>query len=255
MIKKSKTTKENSLKIDLNLVEKKVKENGHLFIRKKEDKSSASAQEPAFKFAAFKPITLTSQPATAPSSKPEQSEPSGKTKADEKKSPDKKANENKADVSEGEGTLEQHVNDFSVGFEPSSKEDTSPIIKKRKDEPVRDMEQFLEQVPSPSSRKKDEDKGNLYESIDENYQRSYESNYTGRKWDEDRVEQEIKENLVQFEHPRFRTIGPIEDPGLRHNRNNSGAVKYDLQIIDRADREDVIFRQELDKKYKSRRKL
>ena len=255
MVKANKKREKTDIpKIDLNLVKEKIKQNGHLFsIQKKENRPKL----PSF----ASKSKLPSQPPSTPPKKSESSIPAGKTKTDEEKSPDKKINADKAAVSAGKSSSEQHVEDlnqvlesnFSVSFEPTK--DGSPLIKERKEEPVRNMEQFLETVPSPRKKEKEEDKDNLYKSVDDSYLRSYESNYSGRRWDEDAVANDIKENLQRFDHPgHFREVRLIQDQGLRKDRF-SEAAKYDLEIIDRAENERDIFRPTFERKYKTRGKL
>ena len=222
-------------KIDLNLIINK--KNGNIFNKKARKPSEPSRSQSA-------PQTRTIEsPGKAEISKKE----STVSKSDEVKS----ASDNvKAKVIERDNSLEEHV-DFSVGFEPTKT--ASPIIQERKEEPVKDMEQFLEQVPSP--RKKEEDKGIVYEPIDENYLRSYESNHPARKWDEERVADEIREDFQRFEHPgRFREIMPIQDPAITKHAF-SEQVKYDLERIDQPENDRAIFKSAFEKKYKSRGKL
>ena len=236
---KSKLNKKNSEeklpKIDINLLEK-IRKNGTIFIKK----DGASSRTPS----------------PSPASKSVES--SGKAEAGKKESAIPQSNKTETKVSksktptiERNGSLEEHV-DFSAGFEPTK--EASPVIqerKERREEPVKDMEQFLETVPKP----KKEEGVVIYEPIDENYLRSYETTYQGQKWDEERVVHEIKENLVKFENPgRFRETMAIQDPAISHERF-SEQVKYDLERVDRIENEGSIFRPVFEKKYKSRGKL
>ncbi len=239
--KLSKSSKKNLAleelsKIDLNLIT--IKKNGLIFNKKKGTSSESSTSQ----------SKSTSQP--QPTSQSKSIDSTGKTPFSKKEGPVSKSDNAKTKIIERDGSLEENV-DFSVSFEPTKV--SSPIIQERKEKPVKDMEQFLEQVPTP--RKEEREKAIIYEPIDENYLRSYESTYQGRKWDEDRVIHEIKENLQRFEHPgHFREIMPFQDPTMTKN-TFSEQVKYDLEQIDRIDNEKSIFHTAFEKKYKSRGKL
>jgi len=233
-----KDQKEKFPEIDLNLIINK--KNGIIFNKKARKPSELSRSQ--------------SSPQTRTIESSRKAEISKKESAVSKSDEVKSASDNvKAKVIERDNSLEEHV-DFSVGFE--STKDSSPIIqerKEKKEEPVKDIEQFLEQVPSP--RKKEEDKGIFYEPIDENYLRSYESNHPARKWDEERVADEIREDFQRFEHPgHFREIMPIQDPAITKHAF-SEQVKYDLERIDRPENDRAIFKSAFEKKYKSRGKL
>lgn len=219
-----KSSKKNKLNIDL------IK-NGIIF--NKQESSSAS------------------KPTSQSTPKPKSVNAPGETEAGKKESPVQKSDKAKAKVVERNESLEEHV-DIPFDFEPTTV--SSPIIQERKDrrdEPVKDMEDFLEKVPTP----KKEETGIIYEPIDENYLRSYESTYQGRKWDEERTVHEIRENLQRFENPgRFREITEIQDPAITKHVFRE-QVKYDLERIDTIDNQRSVFKPAFDRKYKARGKL
>jgi hypothetical protein len=219
------------IKIDSDLIER-LKKNGTFF--KKEGKSESSPKQ-------SKPSKDASRSKSTDSTR--------KTEARKEESPVSKGVDAKKKIDKRDSSFEEHVA-FHVDFEPTSV--SSPVIRERpKEQPVKDMEQFLETVPTPTKK----EEKIIYEPIDENYLRSYESTYQGRKWDEERVVHEIKENLQRFDHPgRFREIMPIQDPAITKHVF-SEQVKYDLEMIDRLDNERGIFRPVFEKKYKSRGKL